>query len=140
MDQVTISRELLRQVLDAFETYAKQYPHMWKGYLIDAEQALRTALEQPAVEPVAELDLYVDENGPVLSFKPKWYGHLSNGKHNLYAAPQAQQPQLLTHEEIKDAVRHLYQDEKVLQMSMDMTLQEFRAIEAAVLKKNGISP
>lgn len=30
--------------LDAFETHAKQYPHMQKGYTVDAIEALRAAL------------------------------------------------------------------------------------------------
>ena len=38
-------------------------------------------------EPVAELEFYVDEDGPCLSFSPRHYGHLSNGKHLLYTAP-----------------------------------------------------
>lgn len=44
--------------------------------------------------------------------------------------------QMLTDEEIKDAIRHLYKDETALQMSIDITLNEYRAIEQAVLKKN----
>lgn len=50
MTKIAVDKALIEQVLDALETYAKQYPHMWKGYLLDAEQTLRTALEQPAVE------------------------------------------------------------------------------------------
>ena len=44
----------------------------------------------------------------------------------------------LTTDEIKEAIRHLYQDATALQMSMDLSLDEFRAIEAAVLKANGV--
>ena len=54
-DNITVSRELLRQAIEAFELHAKQYPHMVKGYTLDAATALRAALEQPAPvqEPVA---------------------------------------------------------------------------------------
>lgn len=45
---------------------------------------------------------------------------------------------MLSDEEIKDAIRHLYQDETALQMSMDITLHEFRAIEQAVHQKAGL--
>jgi len=44
-------KEVMQMALDAFETHAKQYPHMVKGYTVDAAQALRVALAQP--EPVA---------------------------------------------------------------------------------------
>lgn len=39
-------RELLQQALDALELHAKQYPHMVKGYLLDAAQAIRARLAQ----------------------------------------------------------------------------------------------
>lgn len=45
-------RELMQMALDALETHAKQYPHMVKGYTVDATEALRTALAQPEPEPV----------------------------------------------------------------------------------------
>jgi hypothetical protein len=35
---------LLRQALDALEDYAKQYPHMQKGYMLDAAEAIRNHL------------------------------------------------------------------------------------------------
>lgn len=113
-DNVTVSRELLRQVLDAFETYARQYPHMWKGYLLDAEQSLRNALsgteEQLAAEPVTKIAL---NNGKYLKLEPFyflgpmcWMLYTENDKQiraldefesgfvnaALKAAPQAQQP------------------------------------------------
>lgn len=57
MDQVTVSRELLRQVLDALEffasemTFGQRYTNEGQT-VIDAPMQLRTALEQPAVEPL----------------------------------------------------------------------------------------
>jgi len=43
-------RELLQQALDALETHAKQYPHMVKGYTVDAVQTIRTRLAQSEKE------------------------------------------------------------------------------------------
>ena len=53
MTRVVVNKVLLEQAIDALETYGKQYPHMQKGYLLDAEQSLRAALVEPAVEPAA---------------------------------------------------------------------------------------
>jgi hypothetical protein len=48
-------REAAQQALEALEDHAKQYPHMQKGYTVDAINALRTALAEPEQEPVAWL-------------------------------------------------------------------------------------
>jgi len=40
-------RELMQQALEALELHAKQYPHMQKGYTVDAIAALRERLAQP---------------------------------------------------------------------------------------------
>ncbi len=40
-------RQAAQQALEALEDHAKQYPHMQKGYTVDAISALRAALEQP---------------------------------------------------------------------------------------------
>ena len=44
--------EALKLALDALELHGKQYPHMVKGYCIDAITAIKEALAQPAQEPV----------------------------------------------------------------------------------------
>jgi hypothetical protein len=44
-------------------------------------------------EPVAQLEFFVDENGPALTFTPLWYGHLTNGVYKLYTTPPAQPAQ-----------------------------------------------
>ena len=44
-------REAAQQALEALEDHANQYPHMQKGYTVDAITALKAVLEQP--EPVA---------------------------------------------------------------------------------------
>ncbi|CAB4129991.1 hypothetical protein UFOVP116_215 [uncultured Caudovirales phage] len=57
-------REVMQQALEALELHAKQYPHMQKGYTVDAITALSQALdhianvsnmvEQPKQEPVLQ--------------------------------------------------------------------------------------
>ncbi len=49
-DKLLIDRSVLEQALEAFEDHAKQYPHMQKGYTVDAANALRAALEQSQTE------------------------------------------------------------------------------------------
>lgn len=41
-------RDAAQQALEALEDHAKQYPHMQKGYTVDAIAALRTALAEQA--------------------------------------------------------------------------------------------
>ena len=43
-------RELMQQALEALELHAEQYPHMQKGYTVDAITALRERLAQPEQE------------------------------------------------------------------------------------------
>jgi hypothetical protein len=46
--------EVLKQALEALELHAKQYPHMQKGYTVDAITSLRQAIaEAEKQEPVA---------------------------------------------------------------------------------------
>ena len=45
-------RELMHQALEALELHAEQYPHMQKGYTVDAITALRERLAQPEQESV----------------------------------------------------------------------------------------
>ena len=110
------------------------------------QKVLRAALEQPAP---------VHEQQPVAFASPEQLNdlHESEGEHGeylplrktpagkfvqpLYTA-QPRKAVRLTTDEIKEAIRHLYQDATALQMSMDLSLDEFRAIEAAVLKANGV--
>ena len=48
-----MSRDLMQQALEALELHAEQYPHMQKGYTVDAITALRERLAQPEMEPCA---------------------------------------------------------------------------------------
>jgi hypothetical protein len=50
---MTTLREAAQQALEALEDHAKQYPHMQKGYTVDAITAIRDALAQEEQEPVA---------------------------------------------------------------------------------------
>ena len=45
-------------MLDAFDLYMKQYPHMAKGYTEDAASALRAALQDKAGEVRGERDAF----------------------------------------------------------------------------------
>ena len=48
-----MSTKAMRAALEALEMHAEQYPHMVKGYTLDAAETLRAALAQRADEPVA---------------------------------------------------------------------------------------
>ncbi len=50
-------REAAQQALEALEDHAKQYPHMQKGYTVDAITALRTALAEPERKPLTDEDI-----------------------------------------------------------------------------------
>lgn len=56
-----MNKELLQQALDALKLHGKQYPHMQKGYCIDAIKDLRAAIAQRD-ELVAK---YVAQPAPV---------------------------------------------------------------------------
>jgi hypothetical protein len=50
---MTDLKKAAQQALEALELHGKQYPHMVKGYCLDAITALKAALEQPEqAEPV----------------------------------------------------------------------------------------
>ena len=46
-------RELMQQALEALELHAEQYPHMQKGYTVDAITVLRERLAQLEMQPCA---------------------------------------------------------------------------------------
>ena len=48
--------EALHMALEALELHGEQYPHMVKGYCLDAIAAIREALAQPAREWVGLTD------------------------------------------------------------------------------------
>ena len=159
-EHITVSRELLRQAFDALREIAWSNDSKWQSDRAQAmTEPLRNALEQPAVEPVADgwqlRYVYFQDGEPTMHKEApqaqckhctKFFSeYRCNASHGECDCPKcqgfctcSQQPQLLTDEEIKDAIRHLYQDETALDMSMDITLQEFRAIEQAVHRKMGV--
>ena len=53
-----MSKEVLKLALEALELHGKQYPHMVKGYCLDAIAAIKQALEQPVQEPVAYCEIH----------------------------------------------------------------------------------
>ena len=88
-------RELMQQALEALELHAEQYPHMQKGYTVDAITALRQALETEQ-EPVA----WISEGGDVSRSK-RYMDEMGFKCNPLYTAPPKQWVGL-TDEEIQD--------------------------------------
>ncbi len=60
---MTELRKAAEMALEALELHGQQYPHMVKGYCIDAITALREALAQPDQEPVDRDDGSIDWRG-----------------------------------------------------------------------------
>ena len=86
-------RELMQQALEALELHAKQYPHMQKGYTVDAITALRERLAQPEQQPVAHTLNCIC--GAVWDVSP-------DGVEEMVHAPNQPQRKPLTVEEILD--------------------------------------
>jgi len=105
---ITLTREVMQMALDAFEAHAKQYPHMVKGYTVDAAQALRAALAQPEPEPVAVWEL--QEGGWDTIADRDWMESLPVGT-KLYTAPPQREWQGLTDEEIRNEAKNHVFDE-----------------------------
>lgn len=51
MSKILIDEDTVKLALEALELHATQYPHMQKGYTVDAISALRERLAQPEQEP-----------------------------------------------------------------------------------------
>ena len=49
-----MTKEALKLALEALELHGKQYPHMVKGYCLDAITAIKKALANEALEKMAE--------------------------------------------------------------------------------------
>ncbi len=79
--------EALKLALEALELHGQQYPHMVKGYCLDAITAIREALaEQPAQqEPVAWLHNFI--KGNVIAHKPADIDRHSDRWTALYKDP-----------------------------------------------------
>lgn len=58
---------------------------------------------------------------------------------NQETPPQPREWQELSEDELKSAVRHIYQNETVLEMAMELNQEEYKAISAALRAKNGFT-
>ena len=136
-----------QQALEALEDHAKQYPHMQKGYTVDAITALRTALaEQPAEqEPVQDecnrvINHAIEQGIEASVFlrcwrEGDWSGCAEFGfEPNMaaYTAPQPAKRQPLTDEEICAALD--------IDGADDWTFKVAYAAIAAYERKNGGQP
>jgi hypothetical protein len=86
-------REALEIALEAMEDHAKQYPHMQKGYTLDAIEALREALAEPEQKPtgiIRTIGGYPDESQHTVEWLVK-HKDLHDGD-KLYASPPARKP------------------------------------------------
>jgi len=119
------NKEVMQMALDAFETHAKQYPHMVKGYTVDAAQALRAALAQPEPAPVAWV-VYDSENNDVV-----WTEAGKKLKQNtqLYTYPLQREWQGLTEDDHEDFCKR-----SNLHPIVAQALAEF--LEAKIKKNN----
>ena len=149
MDQVTISRELLRQA------YA-EIRHLSRMANVDHTErsiigALRAALEQPAVAPfghvtVRRLSQRFENHVDLYQFYPAGQIPYTDNVDEciaVYTAPQAQQPaaqqpQLLTDDEIWND-DELISGNAIAGLMLTDYATVVRIIETAVLKKNGLS-
>jgi hypothetical protein len=85
--------EALRLALGALELHGKQYPHMVKGYCLDAITAIKAALEAKD-EPVGTVkELFTQAAWERLDLK---------GSTEVYTTPPQRQP--LTDDEIQNAL------------------------------------
>lgn len=129
-DQITVSRALLRQAIDALsDTQTDGESPQWDIEKA-AYDALRTALEQPAVEPVA---WFVASTG-LFSLGPErpfdddvWQP--------VFAAPQAQQQKLDRLEHVHKATADLLLDSDTL---LKQALGELERAEQIMLRECGI--
>jgi len=57
---MTDLRDAARQALEALEDHAKQYPHMQKGYTVDAITALKAALAEEALQRLTDANQEIE--------------------------------------------------------------------------------
>jgi hypothetical protein len=78
--------EALKQALEALELHGNQYPHMVKGYCLDAITAIKQALAAP-VHPVARIES-VNDTDSAYAYADGWNACV---EHHKYIAKNAQQ-------------------------------------------------
>jgi hypothetical protein len=84
--------EALKLALVALELHGKQYPHMVKGYCLDAITAIKEALAQPEQEPVVWM--YQDKSTHDVRFQKHMRGFVDHGatyETPLYTSPPQQE-------------------------------------------------
>ena len=75
--------EALKLALEALELHGQQYPHMVKGYCLDAITAIKEALAQPEQEPVAWIN-----SSELLVMKGNAYAGAKDWRVNLGLEPE----------------------------------------------------
>ena len=99
-----MSIEAMKQALEALELHAKQYPHMQKGYTVDAITSLRQAIaEAEKQEPVAYVETK-EVHGQMCSFiyRADSTSLLPDGS-KLYTHPQPKRELIgLTNDEVEE--------------------------------------
>lgn len=109
--------------------------------ILAARAQLRAALTEQEAEPVVWCDLALDGRS-VATFDGEpciMVGRIGNDchPHPLYPHPPRREWKGLTDEEIADAIRPLCgENESVLRQLIDFSIDEYRAIEAALKEKN----
>ena len=142
---MTTLREAAQQALEALEDHATQYPHMQKGYTVDAITALRAALAQQEQEPVAwqvhPFDYGIGHKGVYAMTQRldqvKAWERKGWTVQPLYTHPPRREWQGLTEEEIW-ACNQAQTDEEFCHICVDhQNVPDFaRAIEAKLKEKN----
>ena len=70
---MTTLREAAQQALEALEDHAKQYPHMQKGYTVDAITALRAALAEDAMQRLTDVQQEMEQEPEhITDGRPCW--------------------------------------------------------------------
>jgi Mg2+/Co2+ transporter CorC len=100
-----MTKEVMKQALEALELHLKQYPHKQKGYTVDAIEALEEALKQEQDEPVA----YGMRDTMIGAGNRMMYVRLDKNQDGctvpLYERPQSRKP--LTAEQIAEIIGNM---------------------------------
>ncbi len=130
--------EAMKQALEALELHAKQYPHMQKGYTVDAIASLRQAIaEAEKQEPAMRIDWWPSADTERYVVNMIEWNRLPVGT-LLYTTPQPQREWVgLTDEEVYPlANKHLHYQIEGYEVSGIYDLAQ--AIEAKLKEKNSI--
>ncbi len=121
--------EAMKQALEALELHAKQYPHMQKGYTVDAIASLRQAIaEAEKQEPAMRIDWWPSADTERYVVNMIEWNRLPVGT-LLYTTPQPQREWVgLTDEERLEAAEIDGADEWFWKVC--------KAIEAKLKEKN----